>query len=173
MRVVEGFPVSPIPMLILYGKESFLWKRTMALHLPGILYRYRRWIALFLALAAAAAFYFTASDPSLAAPCHGFAAGDPRRMVLSWQVSHPIDSGILSVFSLGFWPSHGMYALPGACTYRDYGVGLPMHWYNHLRADAYPTFLWTRTVFGALLTYLFCGWLLRFLFAPQPSPDVQ
>jgi len=133
------------------------------------MYRYRRWIALCIGAICAALLYCTASDPAFSEPCHGFAPGDPERMVLSWQVDHPISAGFISALTFGVWPRDGIYAVPGACTYRDYGVGLPMYYYNLIRAKAYPTWLWTRTIVG----FLFTGWLslllLRAFFRPLPS----
>lgn len=135
-------------------------------------YRYRRLIGLLVAVLAAVALHLSASDPAFAEPCHGFAHGDPERMVLSWQVDNPLSAGFFSALTFGLWPQHGIYAIPGACTYRDYGRGLPMDYYNVIRSDAYPTFLWSRTIFGALFAYLLCTGLLRLFLSPRSLPDV-
>ena len=138
-----------------------------------ISYRFRHLLALLLAVIVASLLYITCSDPLLALPCHGFCPGDAQRMVLSWQVSHPIDAGMLSGLLFGAWPSHGMYALPGACSYRDYGVGYPMDFYNLVRAAAYPTFRVSRAITGGLFSAFLFLLLFRWFVRPFACPAVH
>jgi hypothetical protein len=113
-------------------------------------------------------FWQTAQVPEIAKPCHGWMSGDKQRMVISWQIGHPIEAGVLSALSLGLWPLSGFYAVPSTCTAQSYGTGYPMHWYSALAHDAFPAYRASRAVSAFLLSALGLGLLLRWRSSWQP-----
>jgi hypothetical protein len=75
----------------------------------------------------------------ITSPCHGFLAGNPRRMVVAPDVIRPLTYGLISGLSWGAYPRHG-FGVPTACLAVDAGVGLSMQAFQVVRPQAF--FAW-------------------------------
>jgi len=137
--------------------------------------RFPRWstiVCLVIALSWSVWLWVSSTFPILVSACHGFSPGDPYRFALSWSVGHPLSAGFLSALSFSLWPHNGIFGLPYACTYADYGHGYPAYWFSAIAQNAYPTYHVARSVFGFLFAFLLLRFFIRawrWLWSPLPS----
>lgn len=79
----------------------------------------------------------------------------PDFVYRSWQVEHPVLTGVLSTLSLGLWPGEFGADVQRREFQLVMNQGFGQHAYGYVQAASYRIFQWARRITAGLIVVLF------------------